>query len=95
MRVVQAPRRFPVIGGNARMNAPLFLAPDTPAGGVPVLHPIPRLGRKGITGARKCGLPLMGPGIFLPAQPINMLQTLNKIYFLNKPLDMPHYADVR
>ncbi len=34
-------------------------------------------------------------GLFLPAQPINTLQTLNKIYFLNKPLDMPHCADVR
>ncbi|MDX2496954.1 MAG: hypothetical protein QNL11_03520 [Desulfobacterales bacterium] len=34
-------------------------------------------------------------GLFLPAQPINILQTLNKIYFLNKLLDMPHCADVR
>jgi hypothetical protein len=34
-------------------------------------------------------------GFFLPAQPINTLQTLNKIYFLNKLLDMPHCADVK
>jgi len=34
-------------------------------------------------------------GLFLPAQPINILQTLNKIYFLNKLLDMPHCADVK
>jgi hypothetical protein len=45
MRVVQAPQRLPVIrGGNARMNAPLFHAPDTPAGGVPVLQPNPSPG---------------------------------------------------
>ena len=95
MRVVQAPRRSPVVRGNVRMNNHLFPAPDTPVGGVPVLHPIPRLGRKLITGARKCGLPLMRPGLFLPVQSINMLQTLNKIYFLNKLLDMLHCSDVK